>query len=78
VTPISRSAPAPRKSFATYYYTREAPAHWDGEAHSTIFKARPDETFRKLVAMPAENAQRALKSSVQSAKQMVKGLLGRS
>jgi len=25
-----------RKSFAAYYYTKEAPAHWTGEAHSTM------------------------------------------
>src|SRR6202042_3254254 len=30
-----------RKSFAAYYYTREAPPHWTGEGHSTLFKARP-------------------------------------
>jgi len=75
VTPISASAPKPRQSFATYYYTREAPAHWDGAAHSTIFKARPDEKFRKFFAMPAEAAHRSLKSGITSAKRVVKSIL---
>ncbi|MGC4005834.1 MAG: 2OG-Fe(II) oxygenase [Pirellulales bacterium] len=32
-----------RRSFAAYYYTQEAPAHWTGTAHSTIFRKRPSE-----------------------------------
>src|SRR4051794_29953666 len=32
-----------RKSFAAYYYTREAPPSWTGEEHTTVFRARPDE-----------------------------------
>ena len=75
VTPVSSSASFPRKSFATYYYTREAPAHWDGAAHSTIFKARPDEKFRKLVAMPTETAHHAVKSGIRSAKQAIRKIL---
>src|SRR6185295_8622261 len=43
VTPVAPTAPYPRHSFATYYYTREAPPHWNGIAHNTIFKARPEE-----------------------------------
>ena len=38
-----------RKSFAAYYYTREAPPGWTGESHSTIFKARPNESFKGYV-----------------------------
>ena len=47
-----------RKSFAAYYYTREAPAHWTGHSHTTIFKARPDEVLKANVMMPLENAKR--------------------
>lgn len=43
-----------RKSFAAYYYTKEAPAGWDGTVHSTIFKARPDEVAKKWLSMPME------------------------
>lgn len=46
-----------RKSFAAYYYTKEAPAHWTGEAHSTIFKARPTEVLKGKVLMPMERAK---------------------
>ncbi len=49
-----------RKSFAAYYYTREAPAHWNGQAHTTIFKARPDEVLKGSVAMPLENVKNKL------------------
>lgn len=42
-----------RRSFAAYYYTREAPAHYPGYAHSTIFKARPDEKLKSFL-MPLE------------------------
>ena len=60
VVPVSPQALFPRKSFATYYYTKEAPARWDGSSHSTIFKARPDERLKAAVLMPAENAKRQL------------------
>jgi Rps23 Pro-64 3,4-dihydroxylase Tpa1-like proline 4-hydroxylase len=35
-----------RRSFAACYYTKEAPAHWNGQAHSTIFRVRPDANSR--------------------------------
>jgi len=47
-----------RKSFAAYYYTKEAPAHWTGKAHDTIFRARPDEKWKGRIAMPLEKATR--------------------
>jgi len=45
-----------RQSFAAYYYTTTPPPGWDGEYHSTIFRARPDEQLRGKVLMPAEKA----------------------
>lgn len=74
VVPISPDAPGPRQSFATYYYTREAPAHWTGHSHSTIFKARPDEKYNKYVGMPIEKAQRAIRHGADRAKRVVKRL----
>jgi hypothetical protein len=76
VTPVKASAPFPRQSFATYYYTREAPAHWKGVAHSTIFKARPEERLRGYVLMPAETIQRRLKIGVEHVKRGVRRLIG--
>lgn len=48
-----------RKSFAAYYYTKEAPPHFSGEFHDTIFKARPDEKL-KSVMMPVEQTTKAV------------------
>jgi hypothetical protein len=62
-----------RKSFAGYYYTKEAPAHWDGEAHSTIFRARPDEKLKGSVLMPAEKLSRSVKGTIRAIKDKVKG-----
>jgi len=64
-----------RISFAAYYYTKEAPAYWDGTKHSTVFKARPHERIRGRILMPFEKARNHL---VPSAKRIVKKLIGRS
>jgi hypothetical protein len=64
VVPVSPQAPFPRKSFATYYYTRKAPAQWNGLSHSTIFKARPDEKVKGAVLMPAESAKRKVNNLI--------------
>lgn len=65
-----------RKSFAAYYYTKDAPAGWDGRVHSTIFRARPDEMIRGRVLMPMERASRGLSSGIRQTKQLVKRWLG--
>jgi len=54
VTPLTCPPDIMRKSFATYYYTKEAPAGWSGQKHSTIFKARPKEWVKGRVFMPYE------------------------
>jgi Rps23 Pro-64 3,4-dihydroxylase Tpa1-like proline 4-hydroxylase len=58
VQPLRCPSDRARQSFAAYYYTQQPPAGWDGKAHSTVFRARPDERFRRWVAMPAEKAWR--------------------
>jgi Rps23 Pro-64 3,4-dihydroxylase Tpa1-like proline 4-hydroxylase len=55
VAPITQAGTV-RRSFAAYYYTREAPTHWKGVAHSTIFRARPNERLRGYVLMPLGRA----------------------
>jgi 2OG-Fe(II) oxygenase superfamily len=62
-----------RRSFAAYYYTREAPPNWDGQAHSTSFKARPDEVLKGNVLMPLERASRRLRGVVSDLKRKIKG-----
>lgn len=54
VTPLSCPPDVIRRSFALYYYTKEAP-RGAVETHSTIFKARPEEFMRRMVLMPAEH-----------------------
>lgn len=66
-----------RQSFATYYYTSEAPSGWKGEKHSTIFRARPDERLKGWVLMPAERVKRRLERGVKRAKGFVERRLGR-
>ena len=62
-----------RKSFAAYYYTTAAPAHWGGQSHSTIFRARPDEFLKGTVAMPAEKAKRWFHGALRRMKQRTLG-----
>ena len=57
-----------RKSFAAYYYTKEAPAHWTGEKHSTIFKARPEEVVKGSLMMPLERVGKRIKAALRSIK----------
>ena len=66
-----------RCSFAAYYYTREAPAGWDGTKHSTVFKARPDEYLKKHVLMPAEAARRVANQGIGALKKGIKKLVGK-
>jgi Rps23 Pro-64 3,4-dihydroxylase Tpa1-like proline 4-hydroxylase len=62
-----------RKSFAAYYYTMSAPAHWSGQSHTTIFRARPDEFLKGTVAMPAEKAKRWFHGALRRMKQRTLG-----
>ncbi len=75
VTPVTCPSGVMRKSFAVYYYTREAPPGWDGVARSTVFRARPDEHWKGRVAMPAERLARATRRGVDTLKGRVNKLL---
>ena len=75
VTPVSSEAPFPRHSFATYYYTREAPPNWSGNIHSTIFKARPEERLRKYVFMPAEKVRQHIARGKSHLKRAIKQVI---
>jgi Rps23 Pro-64 3,4-dihydroxylase Tpa1-like proline 4-hydroxylase len=61
-----------RKSFAAYYYTKEAPGHWNGESHSTIFKARPTEVIKGNILMPMEQAKRKFGDALTEIKRKLK------
>jgi hypothetical protein len=73
VTAVKCPPDRTRKSFAAYYYTKEAPAGWDGQVHTTIFKARPDEMLKGNVLMPLEKASRRMKEVVRGLKKKIKG-----
>jgi Rps23 Pro-64 3,4-dihydroxylase Tpa1-like proline 4-hydroxylase len=75
VTPITCPSDVTRKSFATYYYTSEAPRGWQGKTHSTVFKARPEEWMKGRVLMPYEKAIRSTKSTIKSMKKVVKSIV---
>lgn len=72
VTPLTCPPNVARKSFAAYYYTKEAPANWDGRKHSTIFRARPDEWVRGHMLMPAEAAVLRTKATLRKLKVAIK------
>jgi len=72
VTPLTCPPDVLRKSFATYYYTKESPDNWDGKAHSTVFKARPDEWAKGSILMPYEKAMRQVKKSYRNFKNLIK------
>lgn len=77
VAPVTAPANVVRRSFAAYYYTVENPkGDAAGMAHSTIFRARPDERFRALVRMPVEKLGRELRERLGRSKKMVKSWIG--
>ncbi|HEX6245806.1 MAG TPA: 2OG-Fe(II) oxygenase [Polyangiales bacterium] len=78
VSPVRCPPEVARRSFAAYYYTREAPPEWRGEMHDTIFRARPSERLRGYVLMPLESAQRKLAGGVERVARRVKRMWAES
>ena len=77
VTSVKCPRDVARKSFAAYYYTRKAPHSWDGQEHSTVFRARPDERLKRFILMPAERVGRSLGSGLRRLKRVVRGSIDR-
>jgi Rps23 Pro-64 3,4-dihydroxylase Tpa1-like proline 4-hydroxylase len=77
VTPLTCPPDIMRKSFAAYYYTKEAPENWNGKHHSTIFKSRPDEWLKGGILMPAERTFRLAKQQYKLVKAKLKNLIGK-
>jgi hypothetical protein len=75
VTAVNCPPGVTRKSFAAYYYTKEAPVGWDGRSHSTIFKARPNEVIKGRVLMPLERTKRLVVNRLNKLKMAVKHLV---
>lgn len=72
VTAVTCPPDQVRRSFAGYYYTRDAPPHWTGESHSTIFRARPQERFKGTVLMPLEKARWAARDAYYALKARIR------
>ncbi len=77
VRPVRCPPHVARRSFAAYYYTEAAPAHWKGETHSTIFRARPDEFWRGTLLMPVERIQKRVTAKLRSAQRRLRGWIER-
>ncbi|HWW87684.1 MAG TPA: 2OG-Fe(II) oxygenase [Vicinamibacterales bacterium] len=78
VAPLATDAPVCRRSFAAYYYTREAPANWTASIPATVFRARPEEWVRASILMPTERIQRRLEASMRKIKGRARRFLRRS
>ena len=70
-----------RKSFAAYYYTKEAPADFNeppsnGQFHDTIFKARPDEKLKSVMMPVGAATNRITKFLRKGASKVKKALTG--
>lgn len=76
VTPLRCPPDVARKSFAAYYYTKEPPANWDGEKHTTIFRTRPTEKARKYILMPGERIANRVQATVDRAARLLKKITG--
>jgi Rps23 Pro-64 3,4-dihydroxylase Tpa1-like proline 4-hydroxylase len=78
VTPVTCPPGVTRRSFAAYYYTREAPPAWDGSTHSTVFRARPHEVIRGRILMPAQELRDRIIEGKNGAKRHIKRLIERA
>ncbi len=75
VTSVQCPEGVSRNSFAGYYYTKEAPAQWTGESHSTIFKARPNEVLKNNLLMPYEMLSGAARKRFRQLKSGIKKII---
>lgn len=64
VTAVTCPTDVARRSFAAYYYTKEAPAHWDGTTHTTVFRSRPNERLKRFLLMPVESTFRGVRKCI--------------
>jgi hypothetical protein len=75
VTALTCPPDVVRRSFALYYYTEDPPPGGAHRAHSTIFRARPEERLKRYVLMPAERLRRAARTLVGLGRTAIRALL---
>ena len=73
VTAVNCPENVARRSFAAYYYTQENDETFRENAHSTIFRARPEEHLKRNVLMPVERFRRFVRSIRSKIARAVKG-----
>jgi 2OG-Fe(II) oxygenase superfamily len=78
VAPLTCPAHEVRRSFAAYSYTTTPPPSGGAAAHSTIFRARPNERLREHVLMPAERLQRRIAQRLHTAYYGVRRLVAKA
>lgn len=75
VTALTCPQGVTRNSLAAYYYTDEAGDNagqvWGGN-HTTIFKARPDEKYKKYIAMPLHDLREGCVKNTRKLKSAIK------
>ena len=59
-----------RNAFAAFYYTEEPPEGWNGEYHSTIYRARPGEWRKRFVEMPLDRAAFRMRHAWRAARRL--------
>lgn len=62
-----------RLSFASYYYTEDPPEGWDGVFRNTIYKARPNERYKRYVQMPFENFRKPIEKRIRRTYYQLRG-----
>ena len=72
VTAVKCPKDLARRSFAAYFYTREADDSFMENVHSTVFRTRPDEHLKRNVLMPLERFSRMLKRTKSALKRIIK------
>ncbi len=75
VTAVTCPPNESRKSFAAYYYTLDETSNLDEISHSTIFRARPTERWKRWVAMPVERVGRSLVDGKNTIKRAIKKIV---
>lgn len=75
VTAVTCPPTESRKSFAAYYYTLDTRPEIANLSHSTIFRARPNERWKRWIAMPMESLGRSIKEGQKTAKRAIGKLL---
>jgi hypothetical protein len=71
VEPVTCPPSELRRTFATYYYTREPNPDWSGAHHTTLFRHRPGETSRAILGVP-QQIKRSFRAALRTVRQRLR------